>query len=180
MSSLLQHNVIAPTDALRGIDWFAHSTIKLVLAMALVRRGSARRALCSTNRPPTLPSQSAPAHSDRDAVAVVNHEGAARATLLPPWSGHEVLHQQLPATFEQFGERAPTLGRVEDVVLVDADPGQLPAQLRDLVAPPRQSFSAASRSRRASSHLSCDTVLCVVITINARQPSDHDRRNTNR
>ena len=49
------------------------------------------------------------------AVAVVSHEGAARATLLPARGEHEVLHQQLAATFEQFGERAPALGRVENV-----------------------------------------------------------------
>ena len=72
------------------------------------------------------------------AVAVVGHEGAARATLLPPWGEHEVLHQQLAAAFEQLGERAPTLGPVEDVVLIDAHPRQRAALAGDLVAQARQ------------------------------------------
>src|SRR6266403_1451604 len=72
------------------------------------------------------------------AVAVVGHEGAARATLLPPRGEHEVLHQQLAATSEQFGERAPALGRVENVVLIDAHPRQRAALASDLVAEARQ------------------------------------------
>ena len=39
---------------------------------------------------------------------------------------------------EQIGERAPALGRVEDVVLVDAHPGQGAALAGDLVAQVRQ------------------------------------------
>jgi hypothetical protein len=72
------------------------------------------------------------------AVAVVGHEGAARAALLPPWGEHEVLHQQLAPPFEQLAERAPTLGRVEDVALVDAHPRQRAALAGDLVAQGRQ------------------------------------------
>jgi len=49
-----------------------------------------------------------------------------------------VLHQQLAATFEQFGERATALGRVENVILVDAHPRQRPPLAGDLVTQPRQ------------------------------------------
>ena len=72
------------------------------------------------------------------AVGVVGHVGAARAALLPARREHEVLHDELAAAVEQIGERLPAVGPIEDVRLVDADPGQLPAQLRDLVAAPRQ------------------------------------------
>ena len=41
-----------------------------------------------------------------------------------PGLEHEVLHQQLAPAFEQIGERAPALGRVEHVVLLDAHPRQ--------------------------------------------------------
>src|ERR1700692_4490684 len=72
------------------------------------------------------------------AVTVVSHERAARATLLPPRNEHEMLHQQLPATFEQFSERAPPLGRVENVVLIDAHPRESAALAGYLVAQARQ------------------------------------------
>jgi len=72
------------------------------------------------------------------AVDVIGHEGAARAALLPSRGEHEVLHQQLAATVKQFGERAPALGRVENVVLVDAHPRQRAALAGDLVAQVRQ------------------------------------------
>ena len=68
------------------------------------------------------------------AVGVVGHERAARAALLPAGAEHEVLHQQLAPALEQVGERAPALGRVEDVVLLDALPGQGAARAGDLVA----------------------------------------------
>lgn len=58
------------------------------------------------------------------AVGVIGHEGAARAPLFPARSEHELLHQQLAAAVEKFGKRARALGRVEDIVLVDAHPGQ--------------------------------------------------------
>jgi hypothetical protein len=45
-----------------------------------------------------------------------------------------VLHEQLPTTVEQVGERAPAHWRVERVGLVDPHPGQRPALARDLVA----------------------------------------------
>ena len=51
-----------------------------------------------------------------------------------PGPEHEVLHQQLAPALEQLGERAPAVGRVEDVVLLDAHPGQRAALAGDLVA----------------------------------------------
>ena len=68
------------------------------------------------------------------AIAVVGHEGATRATLLPVRSQHEVLHEQLPTAVEQVGERAAALGRFENIVLVDVNPRQRTALAGDLVA----------------------------------------------
>ena len=65
-----------------------------------------------------------------------------------PGAEHEVLHQQLAAAVEQVGERAPALGRVEDVVLVDAHPRQRAALAGDLVAQARQ-FLLARQQRLA-------------------------------
>ena len=65
-----------------------------------------------------------------------------------PGREHEVLHQQLAAAFEQVGERAPALGRVEDVVLLDAHPRQRAALAGDLVAQARQ-FLFARQQRLA-------------------------------
>jgi len=59
-----------------------------------------------------------------------------------------VLHQQLPATFEQVRERAPALGCVENVVLVDPHPRQRAALAGDLVAQARQ-FLFARQQRLA-------------------------------
>jgi hypothetical protein len=67
-------------------------------------------------------------------VGVVGHVGAALAALLPARGEHEVLHHELAAAVEQVGQRARALGRVEDVVLVDAHPRQRAALARDLVA----------------------------------------------
>ena len=72
------------------------------------------------------------------AVGVVGHVGAARAALLPARREHEVLHQELVAAGEQIGQRLPAVRPIEGVRLVDANPRQLPAQLRDVVAAPRQ------------------------------------------
>ena len=47
---------------------------------------------------------------------------------------HEVLNPQLAPVFEQIGERARTLGRIEEVVDRDTLPGQGAALARDLLA----------------------------------------------
>ena len=44
---------------------------------------------------------------------------------LPVRAEHEVVDDELAAPVEQVGERDLSLRRVEDVVLVDLDPGQL-------------------------------------------------------
>jgi hypothetical protein len=75
---------------------------------------------------------------DGHAVGVVGHEGAARATLLPPRGEHEVLHQKLAVAIEQLGQRARALGRFEHIVLVDAHPRQSAALAGNLVAQARQ------------------------------------------
>src|SRR5581483_9559286 len=72
------------------------------------------------------------------AVDVVGHVRAARAALFRARRQHEVLDQELPAAVEQIAERLPAVRPVEGVLFVDTNPGQLPAQLRDLVAAPRQ------------------------------------------
>ena len=72
------------------------------------------------------------------AVDVVGHERAALAALLPAGREHEVLDQQLAAAVEQVGERAPAVGRVEDVVLVDTHPRQRAALAGDWSLQARQ------------------------------------------
>src|SRR5204863_5775110 len=58
---------------------------------------------------------------------------AARTSLLVGRAEHEVVDKQLRAPVEQFDQRLlPVLG-LEDVPLVDADPGQLLSLLRDLL-----------------------------------------------
>src|SRR6185503_12782529 len=72
------------------------------------------------------------------AVGVVGHVGAALAARLPARRQHELLHDELRAAAEQVGERGTAVRPVEDIRLVDAHPGQLPAQARDLVGAARQ------------------------------------------
>src|SRR5471030_1033220 len=59
-----------------------------------------------------------------DAVEVVRPVGAAGAALVPVWSEHEMLDDQLPAPGEEFGQGHATLGRLEDILLLDLLPGQ--------------------------------------------------------
>jgi hypothetical protein len=63
---------------------------------------------------------------------------AARAARLPARREHEVLHQELAAALEQLGQRAPALGPVEGVALLDAHPRQRAALAGDPVAQVRQ------------------------------------------
>ena len=72
------------------------------------------------------------------AVGVVGHVGTARAALLRARREHEVLHHKLMAAVEQIGQCLSAVGPLEDVLFVDLNPGQLPAQLRNLVTAPRQ------------------------------------------
>jgi hypothetical protein len=55
----------------------------------------------------------------------VGERGAARARTRPVLPEHEVVDEQLRASFEQLGQRLrPVLGR-EPVLLLDRDPRQL-------------------------------------------------------
>ena len=72
------------------------------------------------------------------AIGVVGHEGTALAALLPPRRQHELLHDELRPAVEQVGKRHAALRSFEDIILVDPNPGQLPAQPRHLVAAPCQ------------------------------------------
>jgi hypothetical protein len=51
---------------------------------------------------------------------------------------HEVLHQQLAPPLEQIGKRALALGCSEDIVLVNAYPGQRATLMGHLIAQARQ------------------------------------------
>jgi regulator of RNase E activity RraA len=53
-----------------------------------------------------------------------------------------MLDHQLAAALEEIGQRALAVGRVEDVLLVDAHPRQRAALLGELVAQMRQLFLA--------------------------------------
>ena len=74
---------------------------------------------------------------DVDAVEAVGDRRAARAAGLVLGAEHEVVDEQLRAPVEQVRQRlAPVVG-VEAVLLVDADPRQLPPPARELVAAAR-------------------------------------------
>ena len=58
------------------------------------------------------------------AVDMVGQEGAAGAARLPTGTEHEMIDHQLAAAVEELAERLLSLRRLEDVVLLDLDPGQ--------------------------------------------------------
>ena len=60
-------------------------------------------------------------------VDMVGGEGAAGADVIRARRQHEVVDGELAPVAEQVGERAVALGTLEDIGLVDPDPGQLPA-----------------------------------------------------
>ena len=96
---------------------------------------------------------------------MVGHERAARATLLPIRSEHEVVDDQLAAPVEEVGERDLALGRVENVILLDLHPGQLAPLGAQLVASPRGFLLLLSSSLRAAVHSSRDTTLCSRVNV---------------
>src|SRR6266536_4973070 len=66
------------------------------------------------------------------AVDMIGQERAARATLLPFWTKHEMIDDQLAPAIEQVSERFLAGRSFKDVRLLHLDPGQfapLPAQL---------------------------------------------------
>jgi hypothetical protein len=70
-------------------------------------------------------------------VMVVRPKGAA---LFPAGTKHEMLNEQLAAPLEKIGQRFPAIRAFEDVVLLDADPGQFAPAGTDLVPQAGESF----------------------------------------
>src|SRR3989338_6214934 len=68
------------------------------------------------------------------AIDMVGQERTARAALLPAGAEHEVVNDQLAASGEEIDETLGTLPALEDIRLVDPDPGQRPAFGAQLVA----------------------------------------------
>jgi hypothetical protein len=58
------------------------------------------------------------------AVDVVGLERTAVAARFPIGVKHQMMDDELTASIEQVGERHLALGRVEDIVLLELDPGQ--------------------------------------------------------
>src|SRR2546423_5244596 len=78
-----------------------------------------------------------------DSVEMIGDEGAAGASGIvlvdpEPEAEHEVVDEQLGAAVEEFSQRLPPIVRLEDVLLLDRDPGQLLAPAGKLVATPHQ------------------------------------------
>ena len=59
------------------------------------------------------------------AVEMIGQIGAAFATLLPAWTEHEVIDDQLTASVKEIGQRLFAVGTVKDVLFVDLDHWQL-------------------------------------------------------
>ncbi len=66
---------------------------------------------------------------------MIGQERAARATLRPPRTKHEVVHDQLASAVKEVGERLLTVRSIEDILFLHPLPGQfaaLPAQFISL------------------------------------------------
>src|SRR6266436_5383565 len=75
---------------------------------------------------------------DDGAIEAVGDRRAGRAPCGVLGPEHEVIDEQLRASFEQIGQRHRALVGLEAVLLVDADPGQFLPPPRQFVAAPRQ------------------------------------------
>ena len=58
------------------------------------------------------------------AVDLIGKQRAAGAAFLPIWAKHEVIDDQLTTPVEQVGEREAAIGALEQIVLLNRDPGQ--------------------------------------------------------
>src|SRR5215207_6616335 len=72
-------------------------------------------------------------------IEVVRDEGAAGATRVlvvdpVPEAEHEVVDEQLRAAVEELGKRLRPLVGLEDVLLLDRNPRQIPAPAGELIA----------------------------------------------
>jgi hypothetical protein len=90
-------------------------------------------------------------------VQMIGQERTADASfpeLTPP---HEVIHDELTAVSEQFGKGLLSIGCLEDIFLVDFDPGQARRLLVHCVARMDQLFFLFKQTFRAAVHLSRET-----------------------
>src|SRR6266403_1746097 len=67
------------------------------------------------------------------AVDLVREQRTAGASLLPLGTKHEVMDDKLTASVEQVAQRHRAVDAFEDIVLLDLDPGQGAALLRQAV-----------------------------------------------
>ena len=88
------------------------------------------------------------------AVDGVGHRRAGRAAGLVARAEHEVIDEQLGAAVEQLRQRARAFVRLEAVLLLDANPGQLAPLPGQLVTQAGVLLSRASSSSRAAAHAS--------------------------
>src|SRR3981189_446457 len=71
-------------------------------------------------------------------VDLVGEQRAAGTALLPIGTEHEVVDHELAASVEQAGERYRAVGVLENIVLLDPDPGQRAALFRQAVTLARE------------------------------------------
>src|SRR5262249_32788637 len=75
------------------------------------------------------------------AVYMIGQERATRTSFLPFGTEHKVINDQLAPSVEKLGECRLPFRPVENVVLLDLDPGQLAPLPAEFIAPPRELFS---------------------------------------
>ena len=74
------------------------------------------------------------------AFDMVDVKRTAHAIRLPSGSEHEMLYQQLATALEEIGQRLRAARALEDVVLLDANPGQIAPLGVNLVPQPGEFF----------------------------------------
>src|SRR5882724_3960667 len=74
------------------------------------------------------------------AFGMVDVKRTADATRLPCGSEHEMLYEQLATALEEIGQRLRAVRALEDVVLLDANPGQIAPLGVDLISQPGEFF----------------------------------------
>src|SRR5215472_19362094 len=77
---------------------------------------------------------------DQHPVEVIGPERAARARFLPARIKHQMVDDQLLSSGKQLAQGLLAVGPFENIVLVDAHPGQLAALMAQLVTQPRELF----------------------------------------
>src|SRR3981081_3104749 len=71
-----------------------------------------------------------------DPIIVVGPEGAAFASFLPIRTEHEMLDDELPVSGKELRQALLPVRPLENVLLVDADPGQIASLRAQLIAQP--------------------------------------------